>query len=325
MITAQGLTKYYGAKLAIDNVSFHIDRGEIVGLLGPNGAGKTTVLRILTCFMPPTHGKALIHGLDILTHGLEARKRIGFLPENVPLYHELSVIRFLSFAGMAKGLNGESLSMAIGRVIDLCGLQEHSHRLIKHLSKGLRQRVGLAQALVGDPPILILDEPTTGLDPAQIIEMRRLIKELGSERTVLLSSHILPEVSQLCNRVIIMNKGKIIAQDTQEGLMARISGSGRRTILLVDGKFDQVKGILESIEGVRDVRKGQRPGEIIVEGHEERSLRPFLAKAVVEAGLPLMEMRSMDVSLEEVFVHLVTEEVLEANGGKEGERHIDSA
>ncbi len=325
MITAQGLTKYYGAKLAIEDVSFHIEKGEIVGLLGPNGAGKTTVLRILTCFMPPTHGKALIHGLDTRTQSLEARKKIGFLPENVPLYHELPVMRFLRFAGMAKGLKGGKLSSGIESVIELCGLAEHGHRLIKHLSKGLRQRVGLAQALLADPPILILDEPTTGLDPAQIIEMRQLIKKFGSERTVLLSTHILPEVSQICNRVIVMNRGRIIAQDSQEGLKARFSGGGGRTTLLVDGEFDRVKDILSAIQGVKEVRQGQRPGEVIVESAGEPSLRPYFAKALVEAGLPLLEMRSVEMSLEDVFVHLVTEEGLEREGGKEGERHAGSA
>ncbi|MBN2125016.1 MAG: ABC transporter ATP-binding protein, partial [Deltaproteobacteria bacterium] len=196
MIAAEQLTKYYGLKPAIQEVSFEVRKGEIVGFLGPNGAGKTTILRIITCFMQPTSGRILVDGLSTRRDSLKVRRKIGFLPENVPLYSELSVKAFLAFAGAVKGLSGKELQAEIDRVLGACDLKEHGRRLVKHLSKGLKQRVGLAQALLNDPPILILDEPTTGLDPAQIVDVRKLIRELGGERTVLLSTHILPEVGQ---------------------------------------------------------------------------------------------------------------------------------
>ncbi|RPI70813.1 MAG: ABC transporter ATP-binding protein, partial [Desulfobacteraceae bacterium] len=202
MIIAKALSKYYGLKAAVQDVSFEIAKGETVGLLGPNGAGKTTILRILTCFMPPSSGAITVNGLDGYTHSLAIRGQIGFLPETVPLYSDLSVQQFLDFAGSVKGLRGLNLDRAMDRVSEDCGLKEHRKRLIKHLSKGLKQRVGLAQALINNPPILVLDEPTTGLDPAQIVEMRKLMRDLTGQRTILLSTHILPEVSQVCGRVI---------------------------------------------------------------------------------------------------------------------------
>ena len=307
MIVAEELTKYYGLKPAIQDVSFQIEKGQIVGFLGPNGAGKTTILRILTCFMQPTSGRVMVDGLDCRTQSLGVRKKIGFLPETVPLYSDLSVNRFLTFSGQVKGLSGGRLKQEIDRAIHECGLTEHKDRLIKHLSKGLKQRVGLAQALLNDPPILILDEPTTGLDPAQIVDVRKLIKDLGGERTVLLSTHILPEVSQVCQRVIIVDRGQVKKEDTPENLAAEIQ-QGLRTILSVDGPAVEVKKKLESVEGVFKVRESEQVGEFIVESQSDENIRPLLAKAVVEADWLLKEMKSIDLSLEEVFVHLVTEE-----------------
>jgi ABC-2 type transport system ATP-binding protein len=307
MIVAEALTKYYGLKPAIRDVSFRVEKGEIVGFLGPNGAGKTTILRILTCFMPPTSGQVLVDGLSTRTRSLEVRAKIGFLPENVPLYNDLSVKRFLAFAGSVKGLKKSPLRDEIQRVTHVCGLDEHLMRLIRHLSKGLKQRVGLAQALLGDPSILILDEPTTGLDPAQIVEIRQLIRSLGRERTVLLSTHILPEVSQVCNRVIIVNKGGIIAENTPEALTAQTQ-KGSRTTLRIDGPQSEIGEKLLSVEGVSKVEGGVRRGEFIVESGSDERTRPRLARAVVEAGWGLQEMRARDLSLEEVFVQLVTEE-----------------
>ena len=307
MITAESLTKYYGLKPAIQDVSFEIERGEIVGLLGPNGAGKTTILRILTCFMPPSSGRATIDGLDTATQSLQVRERIGFLPENVPLYHDLRVNTFLHFAGSAKGLKGKGLQNALEKVIDECGLAEHRHRLIKHLSKGLRQRVGLAQALLADPPILILDEPTTGLDPAQIVEIRQLIESHRGQRTVLLSTHILPEVSQLCERVIILNRGSVVAEDTPESLTAKIQ-RGIRTLIRVKGPEQEIMSKISSLDGVTAVVPCERKGEFVVESKEDISIRPLIAKTIVDSGWGLMEMTGRDLSLEEVFVHLVTEE-----------------
>ena len=307
MIVAKELTKYYGLKPAIQEVSFQINRGEIVGFLGPNGAGKTTILRIMTCFMQPTSGAIMVEGLNCRTHSLEVRKKIGFLPETVPLYTELSVKAFLSFSATIKGVGGNQLAKEVEKAIHLCGLDEHKGRLIKHLSKGLKQRVGLAQALLNNPPIIILDEPTTGLDPAQIVEVRKLIKELGGERTVLLSTHILPEVSQVCQRVIILSQGRVVAEDTPKNLTDQLQ-KGLRTVLTVAGPPDEVKAKLEAVQGVTHVRLTQQEGEFVVESIPEENLRPSLAKTIVETGWGLKEMRSMDLSLEEVFVHLVTEE-----------------
>lgn len=307
MIVAKEVTKFYGLKSAIQDVSFHVNQGEIVGLLGPNGAGKTTILKILTCFMPPTSGRVVIEGLDTRTQSLNIRKKIGFLPENVPLYNELSVTRFLAFCGSVKGLKGRQLRDDIQRVTRVCGLTEHRSRFIRHLSKGLKQRVGLAQALLNDPPILILDEPTTGLDPAQIIDIRELIRGLGGDRTVLLSTHILPEVSQLCERVIIINQGRIIAEDSPKNLTDQIQKE-MRTVLRVEGPRPDVKRKLLTVEGVFQVEEAAADGEFIVKSRYDEDIRPGLARAVVESGWGLMEMQARDLSLEEVFIHLVTEE-----------------
>jgi len=308
MIVAENLTKYYGLKPAVQEVSFHVGQGEIVGFLGPNGAGKTTILRMLTCFMQPTSGKIRIDGLDTRTRSLEVRKRIGFLPETVPLYDDLSVHKFLSFSGSVKGLGGAELKKEIEKAIDICGLREHRKRLIKHLSKGLKQRVGLAQALLNDPPLLILDEPTTGLDPAQIVDVRKLIKGLGGERTILLSTHILPEVSQVCERVIIIHRGRIKKEDRPENL-ARELQKGLRTVISVDGaQEDEITRKLMSLTGVSEVRSLDKKGEFIVESGPDEGIRPLIARTIVESGWNLREMRSGEMSLEEVFVQLVTEE-----------------
>ena len=307
MIIAEDLTKYYGLKPAVQNVSFRVEKGEIVGFLGPNGAGKTTVLRMLTCFLQPTSGKILVDGLNGQTHSLEVRKKIGFLPETVPLYDELTVKQFLAFSGSIKGLSGNPLNGEIDRVVSDCGLTEHRKRRIRHLSKGLKQRVGLAQALINNPPIIILDEPTTGLDPAQIIEVRKLIKDLAGQRTVLLSTHILPEVSQICERVIIVNQGRVVAEDTPSNLTGQLQ-KGLRTILHVDGPPEEVRSKLESLKGVTRVVPSQLGGEILVESTADESLKPLIAKTIVESGWGLKEMRASDLSLEEVFVQLVTEE-----------------
>ena len=307
MIIAENLTKYYGLKPAVQNVSFRIEKGEIVGFLGPNGAGKTTILRILTGFLQPTSGRILVDGLSGQTHSLDVRKRIGFLPETVPLYDELTVRQFLSFSGTIKGLSGKALNEEIDRVISACAMAEHRVRRIRHLSKGLKQRVGLAQALINNPPIVILDEPTTGLDPAQIVEVRRLIKDLAGQRTVLLSTHILPEVSQVCERVIIINQGRVIAEDTPSNLTGQLQ-KGLRTILHVDGPPEEVQAKLASLQGVTRVMPSHGGGEILVESDADESLRPLIAKTIVESGWGLKEMRTSDLSLEDVFVQLVTEE-----------------
>ncbi|MBN1102478.1 MAG: ATP-binding cassette domain-containing protein [Deltaproteobacteria bacterium] len=307
MIVAKNLSKNYGLKPAIQDISFEIGTGEIVGLLGPNGAGKTTVLRIFTCFMQPGGGTATVDGLSCRKDSIQVRKKIGFLPENVPLYTELSVRGFLGFAGSVKGLAGKRLTKEISRVLEACGLADHGDRLIKHLSKGLKQRVGLAQALLQSPPILILDEPTTGLDPAQIVEVRNLIKELGRERTVLLSTHILPEVSQVCRRVIILNQGRVVAEDTPQNLIGQLQ-KGYRTVLAVDGPVSEIKAVLESLAGVSRVIETGAGDEFVVESESRDEIRPLIARTIVTSGWGLKEMRASELSLEEVFMHLVTEE-----------------
>ncbi|MFC1883341.1 ABC transporter ATP-binding protein [Thermodesulfobacteriota bacterium] len=309
MISAQKLTKYYGLKAAVKDISFQINKGEIVGLLGPNGAGKTTILRMLTCYMVPTDGKILIDGLDSDKQSVHVRKKTGFLPESVPLYNELSVSRFLDFAGSIKGLKGKMLKGEIERVSNTCGLMGNKKKLIKHLSKGFKQRVGLAQALINDPPILILDEPTSGLDPAQIIEIRELIRNLGIERTILLSSHILPEVSQICQRVIIINKGSIVAEDSPERLAEQIQArEGFQTVLRIEGPADEIERELISINGVSKV-SSKETGKFLVKSIMDENIRPLIARTIVESGWGLKEMTSKDFSLEDVFVQLVTEEM----------------
>jgi ABC-2 type transport system ATP-binding protein len=307
MIEAKNLTKYYGSKPAIRDVSFHIKKGEVAGLLGPNGAGKTTIIRILTCYMHATSGIILVDGLDCSEFSLQVRRMIGFLPESVPLYSDLSVDRFLGFSGTIKGLKGKQLKDAINRVISLCGLEEHRRRLIRHLSKGLKQRVGLAQALINDPPVLVLDEPTTGLDPAQIVEIRELIRSLKGKRTILLSTHILPEASQLCDKVLIIDNGKILREDSPHNL-AREVQKGMRTRIQVQAPEEELRSMVLSINGVWDIKKGDRDYEWIVESERSDTIRPIMARSIVKKGWPLMEMREDEIGLEQVFIHLVTEE-----------------
>jgi ABC-2 type transport system ATP-binding protein len=303
MIQVQDLTKTYGDFTAIRNVSFQVERGEVLGFLGPNGAGKTTTMRILTGFMPPTSGQVKIAGYDIFENSLEARRHIGYLPENVPLYPEMTVARYLDFvAALRKVPNRRD---AVERVIDTLGLADRADTTIAKLSKGYRQRVGLAQALIHDPEVVILDEPTIGLDPKQIIEVRELIRSLGGEHTVILSTHILPEVSQVCSRVLIINEGQIVAEDTPERLTARLKGGERVFIHVANGPSDPCP-VLATIDGVQEVTKME-------DGHYEvtcalgRDLRPILARTLIEHGWDLLELRPIGMSLEEVFLKLTTE------------------
>lgn len=308
MIEAEGLTKFYGPLAAIRDVSFRIERGEVVGFLGPNGAGKSTTIRILTCYMPPTTGLARIDNLDCFAQSLEVRGKIGYLPENVPLYGELTVRRFLRFAAGAKGVEAKRVSAEIDRVTGICGLESVAGRIIGHLSKGFRQRVGLAQALLNNPPVLILDEPTIGLDPTQIIEIRRLIQELRQDHTILLSSHILPEVAQICQRVLIINKGQIIATDSPANLTSQLQKSAQIQ-LQVRGKVAELAAALESMEGVQRVSIPAGDGDrLFVETDRSTDMRPKIARLIVERGVDLLEMKLLDMSLEDIFMQLVTEE-----------------
>jgi ABC-2 type transport system ATP-binding protein len=311
MIEANGLTKYYGPVAAIRDVTFEVKQGEVVGFLGPNGAGKSTTMRILTCFMPPSTGQARVAGMDCFEQSLQVRKKIGYLPENVPLYRDLTVQRFLRFAADAKAVEAKRVTQEIGRVLAICGLENTANRIIGHLSKGYRQRVGLAQALLNSPQVLVLDEPTIGLDPTQIIEIRRLIQELRGEHTILLSSHILPEVAQLCQRVIIINKGQIVTSDTPANLTSRLQKSSR-IALQVKGHLPELTDALRNMPGVQAISLvAENGGRLVIETDRSSDLRADIARMVMQRGMDLLELKLMDLSLEEIFMQLVTEEPVE--------------
>lgn len=307
MIEVEKLTKFYGPVAALRHVSFTVDQGETVGFLGPNGAGKTTTLRILTCFMPPTSGVARVAGLDCQQNSLEVRAKIGYLPENVPLYLDMTTSRFLEFAATAKGVVRSHVREEINRVMEICAITSVASRIIGHLSKGYRQRIGIAQALLNDPPILILDEPTIGLDPTQIVEIRALIKELGTERTIILSSHILPEVSQLCQRILIINNGQIIATDTPANLTTQLQRN-LQVYLEVDGPRAEIMAKIGELPGVLGVKPANGDSTYFIESRRGQDLRPELARTVVEHGWQLRELKLQDLSLEDIFMQLVTDE-----------------
>ncbi len=316
MIEAEGLTKFYGAMPAIRGVSFEVEKGEVVGFLGPNGAGKSTTMRILTCYMPPTIGVARIDGMDCFDRSLEVRRKIGYLPENVPLYADMTVRRFLRFGAEAKGVEGKKVTGEVRRVVDVCGLEKVSHRIIAHLSKGFRQRVGLANALLNNPSVLILDEPTIGLDPGQIIEIRKLVKDLREEHTILLSTHILPEVAQICQRVLIINKGRIVATDTPSNLTSRLQKSSQ-VFLQVGGRASELAEALERLEGVEMVAMDEEgTNRLLIETDRSRDLRPEIARLVFGLGIDLLELKIVNMSLEEIFMQLVTREPGESEEGE---------
>jgi ABC-2 type transport system ATP-binding protein len=314
MLEVQDLTKYFGSTRAVNNVSFTVEKGEIIGLLGPNGSGKTTIMRILTGFFPPTSGRALVDGLDVAEHSIETRRRIGYLPENMVLYPDLSVTALLEFAARVRGLEGKTARDRIEFSIDKCGLHEVRRKLIGKLSKGYRQRVGIAQAVLSDPEVLILDEPTVGLDPRQVVEIRDLIRSLAGRSTVLLSTHILPEVNMTCRRVLIIDRGNIVAQDTPEQLTAKLSGSDQ-SLVTVRGPREEVRAALATIANVEKVE--ERPGDAAASGvvsfvlystgHGE-AVRSAIAAAVVQHGWSLLEIKPIALSLEDLFMRLVTRE-----------------
>jgi ABC-2 type transport system ATP-binding protein len=306
MIEVNELTKYYGSHLAISRLGFAVEDGEILGFLGPNAAGKTTTLKILAGYMPPTSGTASINGFDCLTQSLQVRQSLGYLPENVPLYHDLTVTQFLDFAARAKGVVATKINGEINRALDECGLNHVRHTLIGSLSKGYRQRVGLAQALLNRPPLLILDEPTIGLDPSQIVEIRELIRNLAGNHTVILSSHILPEVSQICQRVIIINRGQIVASDTPANLTRQL-GENARLNLTVEGPEAAILALLQTAPGVNKAA-AQGNNHYLLEVDIAQDVRPELARLIVHHGWNLLELRAQEFTLEDVFINLVTEE-----------------
>jgi ABC-2 type transport system ATP-binding protein len=312
MIDVVGLTKYYGHVPAILDVSFSVNQGEIIGFLGPNGAGKTTTMRILTGFSPATRGTAKIAGFDINKDPIEVKRRVGYLPENVPLYGEMITRKFLKYVADVKGVAKGRVAGEVGRVMELAGLTHMADRLVKNLSRGYRQRVGLAQALIGDPPVLIMDEPTVGLDPQQIIEIRHMIKQLAQEHTVLLSTHILPEVSMLCERVLIIHQGRLVAQDSLTDL---VQGSKRKEFLLqVLGPELDVARVLKTVEGVAKV-KARVGNEYLVITDRDTVSGEMLAKAIVGAGFGLGRLEARARNLEDIFVDAITSEPAAAEVG----------
>jgi ABC-2 type transport system ATP-binding protein len=307
MIKVEGLTKRYARNIAVDNISFEVEKGQIVGFLGPNGAGKTTTMRVLTCFMPPTSGSASVAGFDVQQSPMEVKRRIGYLPETPPLYPDMEVGEYLDFVGRIKGINAADLPKRIDEVAQKCAVTEVRKKLIGKLSKGYRQRVGLAQAILHNPDVLILDEPTSGLDPQQIIETRDLIKGLAGDHTIILSTHILPEVEQICQKVIIIAKGKVVATDSVENLTSRLRGSETVAIEVLAGDHAAVQSKLEQVAGVSRVLYKESKDDRLhftVESLEGRHIRPLLARAVIEAGWNLNELHGVALSLEEIFLEL---------------------
>ncbi|MBT4161181.1 MAG: ATP-binding cassette domain-containing protein [Gammaproteobacteria bacterium] len=311
MITVEKLVKDYGSHRAIDDISFSMEEGEILGFLGPNGAGKTTMMRILTCCMPSTSGRATVAGFDCLEDPLEVRRRIGYLPERVPLYDDMRVSDYLAFVAGMKGMASDLISQSVKRTAEDCGLDDVYDRRISNISRGYRQRVGLAQALLNDPEVLILDEPTVGLDPGQIKEIRGLIKNLSDRHTIILSTHILPEVSLLCSKVVIINQGKLVAMDTPENLSAQVDDSSR-LMLRLGGPVDQVEEALGRVPGVINVQREESPDSdsnaFSLDFAAGQNARKDLQLLIAEKGWDLMEMRNLSASLEDVFIKLVTRE-----------------
>ncbi len=307
MIEVQNITKRYGDFTAIDRVTFTVDKGEVLAFLGPNGAGKTTTMRILTCFMPATEGVARVAGFDCFDQPIEVKRRIGYLPEHPPLYQELTVTEYLTFVGRIKGMGAEDLRSGLDRVMERLALGDVRHRLIANLSRGYQQRVGLAQALLHDPPVLILDEPTLGLDPKQIIEIRELIKSLAGSHTVILSTHILPEATAVCQRVVIINNGRIVAEDSPEGLSARLRQSEKIRVTVKAPPAD-LANRFRALPGVLSVFEPTESGAFLLEYELGQDRRDELARFVVANGWGLLELQTVAMTLEDVFLRLTQHE-----------------
>ncbi len=312
MIEVRELSKYYGDLAAVEQISFRAEKGQILGFLGPNGAGKTTTMRMLTCYLPPTSGSARVAGYDVVEESLEARRRIGYLPELPPVYTDMTVRAYLRFVAKIKGVPTPQLNGRIDDTMEKTGVAHVQNSVIGHLSKGYRQRVGLAQALVHNPEVLILDEPTVGLDPKQIIEIRQVIKGLGGEHTIILSTHILPEVSMTCEKIVIINQGRIVGEGTPQSLMAQLK-EGEVLRAQITGPPEQVQQLLRGIDGVLEV--AAEPGRAadeqvyIITAIPGRDVRDLVARRVVDSGWGLRELRALEMTLEDIFLRLVTEEV----------------
>jgi ABC-2 type transport system ATP-binding protein len=304
MIQVRGLTKDYGQRRAIENLTFEAEQGEILGFLGPNGAGKTTTMRILTGYMPPTQGEAKVAGYDIISESIEVRRRVGYLPETVPLYNDMTVFDYLKFMADLRHL--PNADDRVDETLEMVGMVDRSEGYIGNLSKGMRQRVGLAQALLHRPEVLILDEPSIGLDPGQVVEVRNIIREIGKERTVLLSTHVLTEAQQLCDRVLIINKGHIIAEDTPANLQARLVGS-ERALLRVRGEADDLIPKINKIKGINNVHQSAE-GVLEFQFAPGQDVRAQVARTTVNGGYDLLELRPVGMSLEDIFLQLTREE-----------------
>lgn len=309
MIRVTNLSKRYGSLLAVDNISFEIERGGVVGFLGPNGAGKTTTIRILSCYHPATSGTASVAGFDVFRDSMEVRRRVGYLPESTPLYPEMRVREYLQFRGKLRGLSRDERLTAIRRATERCWLGDFIDRPIGQLSKGMKQRVGLADALIHDPEVLILDEPTIGLDPAQIREMRNLIKELGRQHTVLLSSHILPEVEQVCDRTIIIASGKIVASGSPQELRDRFS-AGRRVVAEMRGPLNEVESGARGLDGVERVEASTSNGwvRLAIDAKGDHDVREDVYRLTTQKGWALRELRQEGATLEDFFVQVTAQQ-----------------
>ncbi len=320
MIEVQNLTKQYGNIKAVDNISFTVDKGEVLGLLGPNGAGKSTTMNTITGFIPPTEGSIRIDGLDIMEKPQEVKKKIGYLPEQPPLYMDMTVFEYLNFVCELKQVEKSKRKSQMADIMELVRISHVKDRLIKNLSKGYKQRVGMAQAMTGSPEVLILDEPTVGLDPKQIIEIRNLIKALGKEHTIILSSHILPEVSAVCEKVIIINKGKIAAIDTPQNL-SKGFGSSTRFNLRVAGPKAEIQNTLKEIQGVSYIeahgQKEEGSTDFIIEAQKDVDIRKPVFFELARLGFPILELKSMALSLEDIFLQITTEEKEVAEDGSD--------
>ncbi len=310
MIQATGLTHYYGPYPAIEDVTFGVKKGEILGFLGPNGAGKTTTMRILTGYMPPSQGQVTLGGFDVVEQSLDARRRIGYLPETVPLYTEMPVTGYLKYMGTLRGMPARRIKQRVSEVIEVCRLEDYYKTIIGKLSKGYRQRVGIAQAILHEPEVLVMDEPTIGIDPIQVVETRRLIQDLGKQQTVVLSSHILPEVSMICGRVLIIHHGRIVAEDTPENLAQRLQGVEQLQVEVGGARSEEVLPVLRRIRGVIEVshRRQQERDVYHVRAQQGQDLRDEISRIVVSNGWSLLSMQLMGMSLEEIFLRLTTEE-----------------
>jgi len=313
VIRVKDLTKYYGERLAVDNISFNVEKGEVVGFLGPNAAGKTTTMRIITGFLMPTRGDVWVADCNMITNSLDGRRFIGYLPESIPLYTDMTTRAYLEFSAKLRGLDKNRIKTRIEDVVEICHLEEYIDVLLGKLSRGFRQRVGVAQAIIHEPEVLILDEPTIGIDPIQVAQTRQLIRELGEEHTILISTHILPEVSMTCERVIIIHEGRIVVEDRIENLSS-ILASSKRIRLEVEGPAKKIAKRLEQIESVRQVRI--EDSHFIVEYPPEQDPRGKIMEAIVQGGWGLLSMGAVEMSLEDIFLELTTEEEGEEKTGE---------